>query len=236
MLGPLLYRLLRRSLRLFARVWCRLEVTGLEHVPRDGPVIVASNHLSFIDSVVIPVVAPRPVRFLAKEEYFTGTGPKGRATALFFRFIRAVPVQRDGSRDALAALAVAQGVLESGEAFGIYPEGTRSRDGRLHRGRTGVAWLALATRAPVLPVALEGTDRVQPIGRRGLRPAKLRVRFGPVIDPSGLAAKVDAGVLGPGRARRELTDEVMAAIAAMSPQPRAGGYNQAASSDGDISA
>jgi 1-acyl-sn-glycerol-3-phosphate acyltransferase len=235
MLGRLMYRLLRRSLRLFARVWCRLEVTGLEHVPPGGPVIVASNHLSFIDSVVIPVVAPRPVRFLAKEEYFTGSGPKGRASAMFFRFIRAVPVRRDGSRDSLAALAVAQQVLENGEAFGIYPEGTRSRDGRLYRGRTGVAWLALATRAPVLPVALEGTDKVQPIGRRGLRPAKLRVRFGPLIDSGGLAAKLEAGEIGPGRARRELTDEVMAAIAAMSPQPRADGYNQSPSSDGDIS-
>jgi 1-acyl-sn-glycerol-3-phosphate acyltransferase len=233
--GPV-YGVVRGVLRPLVRLAYRPRITGAERVPKSGPVILASNHLSFVDSVVIPVVAPRKVVFLAKEEYFTGTGPKGRATALFFRFIRAVPVQRDGSRDALAALAVAQGVLESGEAFGIYPEGTRSRDGRLHRGRTGVAWLALATRAPVLPVALEGTDRVQPIGRRGLRPAKLRVRFGPVIDPSGLAAKVDAGVLGPGRARRELTDEVMAAIAAMSPQPRAGGYNQAAASDGDISA
>jgi 1-acyl-sn-glycerol-3-phosphate acyltransferase len=236
MLGRLMYRLLRRSLRLFARVWCRLEVSGLEHVPPGGPVIVASNHLSFIDSVVIPVVAPRPVRFLAKEEYFTGTGVKGRASAAFFRFIRAVPVRRDGSRDSLTALAAAQRVLENGEAFGIYPEGTRSRDGRLYRGRTGVAWLALATRAPVLPVALEGTDRVQPVGRRGLRPAKLRVRFGPPVDPGGLAAKLDAGEVGPGRARRELTDEIMAAIAAMSPQPRATGYNEAASSDGDISA
>src|SRR5688572_4577543 len=109
------YRFLRRFLRLFARVWCRLEVAGLEHVPEAGPVIVASNHLSFIDSVVIPVVAPRRVRFLAKEEYFTGTGVRGRATALFFRFIGAVPVSRDGSRDALAALSLAQQVLENGE-------------------------------------------------------------------------------------------------------------------------
>jgi 1-acyl-sn-glycerol-3-phosphate acyltransferase len=155
---------------------------------------------------------------------------------MFFRFIRAVPVQRDGSRDALAALAVAQHVLEGGEAFGIYPEGTRSRDGRLYRGRTGVAWLALATRAPILPVALEGTDRVQPIGRRGLRPAKLRVRFGPLIDSGGLAAKLEAGDIGPGPARRELTDEVMAAIASMSPQRRAEGYNQSPSSEGDINA
>jgi 1-acyl-sn-glycerol-3-phosphate acyltransferase len=229
------YRLLRSLLRLFARVWCRLEVTGLEHFPPTGPVIVASNHLSFIDSVLIPVVAPRRVRFLAKEEYFTGTGVRGRASALFFRFIGAVPVSRDGSRDALAALSLAQRVLEDGEAFGIYPEGTRSRDGRLYRGRTGVAWLALATRAPVLPVALHGTNRVQPIGSRGLRPAKVRVSFGPLVDPVPLAAKLATGDLGPGRARRELTDEVMAAIAAMSPQEHADGYNDV-SSAGDISA
>jgi len=225
------YRLLRRFLRLFARVWCRLEVAGLEHVPGTGRVIVASNHLSFIDSVVIPVVAPRRVRFLAKEEYFTGTGVRGRASALFFRFIGAVPVSRDGSRDALAALSLAQEVLENGEAFGIYPEGTRSRDGRLYRGRTGVAWLALATRSPVLPVALTGTDRVQPVGRRGLRPAKVTVRFGPLVDPVPLADRVAAGEVGPGRARRDLTDEVMAAIAAMSPQEPAEGYNTAVSDD-----
>jgi 1-acyl-sn-glycerol-3-phosphate acyltransferase len=229
MLGALLYRLLRRSLRLFARAWCRLEVTGLEYMPRTGPVIVASNHQSFIDSVMIPVVAPRPVRFLAKEEYFTGTGVRGRASAWFFRSIRAVPVSRDGSRDALAALSLAQQVLEAGEAFGIYPEGTRSRDGRLYRGRTGVAWLALATRSPVLPVALEGTDRLQPIGSRGLRPAKVRVRFGPLIDPGPHVARMASGEAGPGRARRDLTDEVMAAIAAMSPQERADGYNPASS-------
>ena len=138
----------------FARVWCRLEVTGLEHMPRSGPVIVASNHMSFIDSVVIPTVAPRRVRFLAKEEYFTGTGVKGRASALFFRYIGAVPVPRDGSRDALAALSLAQQVLEGGEAFGIYPEGTRSRDGRLYRGRTGVGHLALTAGVPVVPVGL----------------------------------------------------------------------------------
>ena len=229
------YRLLRLLLRLFARLWCRLEVTGLEHFPVTGPVIVASNHLSFVDSVLIPVVAPRRVRFLAKEEYFTGTGLKGRASALFFRFIGAVPVSRDGSRDALAALTLAQGVLERGEAFGIYPEGTRSRDGRLYRGRTGVAWLALATRAPVLPVALQGTNRVQPIGSRAVRPAKLRVTFGPLVDPLPLAAKMAAGELGPGRARRELTDQVMAAIAEMSPQERADRYNDVTSA-GDISA
>jgi 1-acyl-sn-glycerol-3-phosphate acyltransferase len=229
------YRVLRSLLRLFARVWCRLEVTGLEHVPRTGPVIVASNHLSFIDSVVIPVVAPRRVRFLAKEEYFTGTGPMGRASAAFFRFIGAVPVSRDGSRDALAALSLAQEVLLAGEAFGIYPEGTRSRDGRLYRGRTGVAWLALATRTPVLPVALTGTDRLQPVGSRGLRPAKVTVRFGPLLDPGPLADRLAAGEVGPGRARRDLTDEVMAAIAGMSPQPRADGYNPA-SSAADLSA
>jgi 1-acyl-sn-glycerol-3-phosphate acyltransferase len=229
------YRLLRRFLRLFARVWCRLEVTGRENFPETGAVIVASNHLSFIDSVVIPVVAPRPVRFLAKEEYFTGTGVKGRFSAVFFRFIKAVPVPRDGSRDALVALSLAQRVLENGEAFGIYPEGTRSRDGLLYRGRTGVAWLALATRAPILPVALQGTNEVQPVGARGLRPRKIRVQFGELIDPVPLAARMAAGELGPGRARRDLTDQIMDAIGAMSPQEPAGRYNEA-SSAGDISA
>jgi 1-acyl-sn-glycerol-3-phosphate acyltransferase len=204
---------------IFRVVW-RPRVEGLENVPGDGPVIIASNHLSFIDSVVIPLAVPRRVRFLAKAEYFTGRGVRGRLTALFFHLIDAVPVERTGNRDSMRSLESALGVLREGSAFGIYPEGTRSRDGRLYRGRTGVGWLALTSAAPVVPVALTGTDRVQPVGSRGVRLAPVLVRFGPPVDPAtyrGLPA---------GRARREITDEVMARIAALSPQERADVYNE----------
>jgi 1-acyl-sn-glycerol-3-phosphate acyltransferase len=174
----------------FHLLW-RPKITGLEHVPATGPVILASNHLSFIDSFVIPLAVPRKVTFLAKREYFEGSGVRGVASRMFFRSIDAVPVHRGGTgRDAMDALETAQEVLEGGGAFGIYPEGTRSQDGRLYRGRTGVGWLALATRAPVVPVALAGTDRVQPVGARLPRVHRVRVSFGPAVDPAPFAALV----------------------------------------------
>jgi 1-acyl-sn-glycerol-3-phosphate acyltransferase len=209
---------------LFRMIW-RPRITGLENVPRTGPVIIASNHLSFIDSVVLPLVLPRRVRFLAKAEYFEGTGLRGRAMALFFRLVDAVPVRRDGQRDSVSALRAALDVLREGVAFGIYPEGTRSRDGRLYRGRTGVGWLALTSGALVVPVALTGTDMIQPIGRRVPRVRPLRVCFGVPIDPTPWAAGVAASG-GAGRARREITDVVMDRIGAMSPQLRADMYNE----------
>ena len=204
---------------IFRALW-RPRVEGLENVPAEGPVIIASNHLSFIDSVVIPLAVPRRVRFLAKAEYFTGRGLRGRLTALFFHLIDAVPAERTGNRDSMRSLESALGVLREGSAFGIYPEGTRSRDGRLYRGRTGVGWLALTSSAPVVPVGLIGTDRVQPVGARGVRIAPVLVRFGPPLDPAAYAG------LPAGRARREITDEVMARIAALSPQERADVYNE----------
>ena len=127
--------------------------------------IIASNHLSFIDSVVIPLAVPRRVRFLAKAEYFEGRGLRGRGDGLVLP-ARSTPSRcaRTGNRDSMRSLEPALEVLRDGSAFGIYPEGTRSRDGRLYRGRTGVGWLALASGAPVVPVALTGTDQVQPVG------------------------------------------------------------------------
>ena len=127
--------------------------------------IVASNHLSFADSMVIPIVAPRRVVFLAKEDYFTGTGAQGAAVRAWFTGM-ACPVDRDDTKAALASLDVALDVLGRGEAFGIYPEGTRSRDGRLYRGRTGVAHLALTSGAPVVPVGLTGPSTSSPSARR----------------------------------------------------------------------
>jgi 1-acyl-sn-glycerol-3-phosphate acyltransferase len=219
------YTLARWIIGLVFRVVWRPRVIGVENVPRTGAVIIASNHLSFIDSVVIPLAVPRRVRFLAKAEYFEGRGLRGRAVAVFFHLIDAVPVRRTGNRDSMRSLESALQVLREGTAFGIYPEGTRSRDGRLYRGRTGVGWLALTSGAPVVPVVLTGTDQVQPVGSNGLHVWPVTVRFGTPIDPSAYA--------GPpaGRARRDITDEVMNRIAALSPQERADAYNEPPAGD-----
>ncbi len=219
------YTLARCIVGAVFRVLWRPRISGLEHIPEHGPVIIASNHLSFVDSVVIPLAVPRRVRFLAKAEYFETRGVRGRLMAWFFRSIDAVPVRRESRRDSMASLETALAVLREGNAFGIYPEGTRSRDGRLYRGRTGVGWLALAARAPVVPVALTGTDRVQPVGSRALRIHPVRIRFGPAVDPTPWVERVAASG-GAGRARREITDEVMDRIAAMSPQERVDAYTE----------
>lgn len=210
----------RLTLGPLARGLFRAKIVGRKNVPKTGPVILASNHLSFIDSVVITLFAPRPVSFLAKDSYFTGKGPKGFLSRTFFRGIGAIPVTRGVGQAAQEALDAGLGLLHEGEAFAIYPEGTRSRDGRLYRGKTGVAWLALNAGVPVVPVALKGTDKVQPIGSRGIRLAKVTIQFG---EPLYLSrhGKADSG-----RARRQATDEVMDAIAAMSGQERADGYNE----------
>ena len=134
----------------------RPEVEGIEHIPEDGAAILASNHLSFSDSIFLPLVAPRRITFLAKSDYFTGTGVMGAIRRGFFVGSQAIPVDRHSSRAAQESLELALEVLKEGRAFGIYPEGTRSRDGRLYRGRTGVAWLALTAGVPVVPVGLVG--------------------------------------------------------------------------------
>jgi len=210
----------RLTLGPLARVLFRARIVGRKNVPKSGPVILASNHLSFIDSVVITLFAPRPVSFLAKDTYFTGEGLKGFVSRTFFTSIGAIPVKRGAGQAAQEALDAGLGLLHEGEAFAVYPEGTRSRDGRLYRGKTGVAWLALNAGVPVVPVALTGTDKVQPIGSKGIRPAKVTIQFG---EPLNLShhGKADSG-----RARRHATDEVMEAIAAMSGQERAEGYNE----------
>ncbi|MFI6032205.1 lysophospholipid acyltransferase family protein [Amycolatopsis magusensis] len=206
-------------LRLLFRLVFRPRVHGQEHLPRTGPVILASNHLSFIDSVVLQLVTRRQVRFLAKAEYFQGTGLKGRLVRWFFTATGAVPVERGAHRAAQDALETALGVLAKGQVFGIYPEGTRSLDGRLYRGRTGVAWLALTAGVPVVPVALTGTDRLQPVGRRLPRWHRITVTFGPPIRGTGQPKS--------GPARRVVTDEVMRAIATMSGQETAPEFNAA---------
>ncbi|MFB9731591.1 MULTISPECIES: lysophospholipid acyltransferase family protein [Ornithinimicrobium] len=217
----MIYEVLHPVVTPLATAIFRPEVVGTEHVPATGPVVLASNHLSFADSVVIPLTAPRQVAFLAKSDYFTGSGLKGWISREWFTGVGAIPVDRDDPRAAQRSLDLALAHLRSGGAFGIYPEGTRSRDGRLYRGRTGVAWLALQAGCPVVPVALTGTDRIQPVGARFPRRAKVRVEFGAPIPVEG---RFDGVPLG--RARRRLTDEVMAAILAMSGQEWAGEYNE----------
>ena len=227
------YRIARWIVLAVFRVLWRPQVRGLENLPRDGAVIVASNHLSFVDSVVIPLVVPRRVRFLAKAEYFEGRGVRGRLRAFFFRHVvAAVPVNRDSQRDSMASLQAALGVLRDGQAFGIYPEGTRSRDGRLYRGRTGVGWLALESGAPIVPVCVTGTDAVQPVGSNGLRIRPVTVSFAPPVDPTPWVERVRTSG-GAGRARREITDAVMAAIGGLSPQEQAGTYNERTAEDDD---
>ena len=195
----------------------RPHVTGRENVPLDRPVILASNHLSFIDSIAIPLAAPRRVAYLAKAEYFTGTGFGGWLTRTLFTALGALPVERQTQRAAQAALDTALEVLRSGRAFGLYPEGTRTKDGRLGRGKTGVAWLALTADCPVVPVAVAGTDKVQPVGARWPRPHRIAITFGePLTFPE------QSGQAGRNQARRVVTDRVMEAIAELSGQEKAG--------------
>ncbi|GAA0565432.1 lysophospholipid acyltransferase family protein [Paractinoplanes ferrugineus] len=211
---------LRSVMRPVSRLAFRPEVHGAHHVPRTGPVILAANHLSFVDSFLIPLTAPRRVSFIAKQEYFEPGGAKQWLTRNFLTGIDAIPVARGDFRAAQESLEVALRHLKDGGAFGIHPEGSRSRDGRLYRGRTGVAWLAIASGAPVVPVALIGTERIQPVGARLPRPGKVIVHFGA---PLRFTPPPD-GKQGP--ARRRATDEIMAAIAALSGQEVAAEFNQ----------
>ncbi|PVE79151.1 1-acyl-sn-glycerol-3-phosphate acyltransferase [Microbacterium testaceum] len=200
-----------------ARAVYRPRVEGRENVPRTGPVIFASNHLSFIDSIAIPVAAPRPVHFMAKSAYF-----EKWASRQFFTAIGAIPVERGAGQKALDALDQQRVLLEDGRAVALYPEGTRSLDGRLYKGRTGVAFLALQTGAPVVPVGLIGTDKAMPVGAKfPSTKERITVRFGTPLDVS------PHGPASSGRARRGATDEIMAAIHALSGQELANAYNEA---------
>ncbi|MGB6006198.1 MAG: lysophospholipid acyltransferase family protein [Ornithinimicrobium sp.] len=199
----------------------RPEITGAENVPSQGPVILASNHLSFADSVAIPLVSPRQVSFLAKSDYFTGTGLSGWISKTWFTSIGSIPVNRDHARSAQESLDVALRHLQGGGVFGIYPEGTRSRDGRLYHFRAGVAWLALHAQCPVVPVALGGTAALMPVGARVPRVKKFTVQFGTPIDVVGRFDGVPAG-----KARRLVADEIYQAVLAMGGQEEAGEYTQ----------
>ncbi|WP_240755626.1 lysophospholipid acyltransferase family protein [Nocardioides iriomotensis] len=220
MADGMLYPVMHAVVPPLAKVIWRPTVEGLYNLPDTGPVIVASNHLSFADSLVIPIVTTRKVTFLAKAQYFNGTGFKGAVSKGFFGGLGMIPVDREDSRAALASLDIALDILAKGGAFGIYPEGTRSRDGRLYRGRTGVAHLALTSGAPVVPVGLAGTQHIQPVGSTLPRLAKVTVKFG---EPLQFQQQYDGVPVG--RARREVTDQVMNAIQRLSGQQFAGVYN-----------
>jgi 1-acyl-sn-glycerol-3-phosphate acyltransferase len=165
-------------------VWLltRPRVTGREHVPAHGPVVLAANHLSVVDSFVLCLVVRRPVTFVAKSEYFTGGGARGVFLRWFFGTAGQVPVDRSGAGSGDAALGAAARVLDRGGIWGIHPEGSRSPDGRLHRGRTGLMRVALDRDVPVVPVVLQGTERVHRRGSRWWRPARVQVRFLPPMD------------------------------------------------------
>ncbi|MFF4792401.1 lysophospholipid acyltransferase family protein [Streptomyces sp. NPDC001276] len=201
LLGPLL------------RLVFRPRIEGLEHVPASGAAIVAGNHLSFSDHFLMPAILKRRITFLAKAEYFTGPGIKGRLTAAFFRSAGQIPVDRSGKEAGQAAIREGLGVLRKGELLGIYPEGTRSHDGRLYKGKVGVAVMALKAGVPVVPCAMIGTFEAQPPGKTLPRPHPIVIRFGKPLDFSRYAGMENEKAI-----LRAATDEIMYAILSLSEQ------------------
>ncbi|MFB7506095.1 lysophospholipid acyltransferase family protein [Streptomyces broussonetiae] len=200
-LGPLL------------RLVFRPRIEGLENVPASGPAIVAGNHLSFSDHFLMPAMLGRRITFLAKAEYFTGPGLKGRLTAFFFRSAGQIPVDRSGKDAGQAAIREGLGVLGRGELLGIYPEGTRSHDGRLYKGKVGVAVMALQAGVPVVPCAMIGTFEAQPPGKVIPNIHPVTIRFGKPLDFSRYAGmEQERAIL------RAVTDEIMYAILTLSEQ------------------
>ena len=200
-LGPLL--------KMLFRPW----VEGEEHIPERGAAIFASNHLSFSDSIFLPLVVPRRMTFLAKADYFTGGGLKGRLTAAFFKGVGQVPVDRSGGKASEAALSSGLKILGRGELLGLYPEGTRSPDGRLYKGKTGVARMALEAGVPVIPVAMIDTDKAQPTGKIIPKVMRVGVRVGKPLDFSRYQGMEDDRFV-----LRSITDEVMYALMELSGQ------------------
>ena len=206
---------LGNTLRLFYQPWIR----GAQNVPESGGAILASNHLAVIDSFFLPLMMRRPLVFLGKQDYFTGRGVKGKLVAGFMRGVGTIPVDRSGGRAGEAALRTGLRRLEAGDLFGIYPEGTRSPDGRLYRGKTGVARLALKSGAPVIPVAMIGTNVAQPIGTRIPRLRPIGVVIGKPLDFSRYAGLEDDRFV-----LRSVTDEIMYEIMRLSGQEYVDAY------------
>jgi 1-acyl-sn-glycerol-3-phosphate acyltransferase len=201
LLGPLL------------RLLARPTIEGAEHVPARGGAILASNHLSVVDSFFLPLLLRRRMTFLAKREYFTEPGLRGWIKKHFFTGVGQVPVDRSSVSGAHAAMETAVRLLRGGELLGIYPEGTRSPDGRLYKGKTGVARMALEAGVPVIPVAMIGTDRVHPAGSRLWHPHRVHIRIGAPLDFSRYA-----GMAGDRFIERSMTDEIMYALLELSGQ------------------
>ncbi len=199
-------------------VW-PVKAEGAHHVPRTGGLILAANHLALIDPLFIGVACPRPVRFIAKQELFDEGTLARRTFTRVLRGLGQLSVDRRPGQSAQEAMDNSLGVLERGEVFGIFPEGTRSPDGRLYKGQTGLAWLALTTGVPVVPVALAGTERILPPGRRVPSFNRVGVRFGEPVDLSPWKGRADRA-----RPRREATDAIMEAIAKLSGQERIARY------------
>jgi len=223
--GTLFYWFLKRVvLGPILRLIFRPYVIGLENVPATGGAIFASNHLSFSDSIFLPLVVDRRITFLAKMDYFTGRGIKGRLTAGFFKGVGQLPVDRSGGSASEAALRTGLKVLRRGDCLGIYPEGTRSPDGRLYRGKTGVARMALEAEVPVLPVAMIDTEKIQPPGRK--RPTlgiRVGVKIGKPLDFSRYE-----GMEGDRFVLRSITDEIMYELMDLSGQEYVDIYAQVA--------
>lgn len=201
LLGPLL------------RMFCRPTIEGLEHIPASGAAILASNHLAVADSFLLPLQVPRRITFLAKREYFTEPGLKGFVKKQFFSGVGQVPIDRSGGNAAQAAMDTAVRLLREGNLLGIYPEGTRSPDGRLYKGKTGVARMALEADVPVIPVAMIGTDKVNPIGSKMWRPGHVHIKVGAPLDFSRYE-----GMAGDRFIERSMTDEIMYALMELSGQ------------------
>lgn len=206
------YRLSRVVIGPALHVMGRPKIVGLENIPPEGPAILASNHLSVIDSMYLPLMIGRPVVFPAKAEYFAARGPLGRLWAAYLRSTNQLQMDREGARAAQATLEAAVDLLRAGELFGFYPEGTRSPDGRLYRGRSGIGYLALNSGAPVIPVAMMGTRKMLPPGAPLPRPTRIEIRIGKRMEFGHLAGEP------PARARRTVADEVMRAIGELSGQ------------------
>ena len=203
------YVVLGPILKLFFRPW----VEGAENLPVEGPAILASNHLSFSDSIFLPLSCPRRITFLAKADYFTGRGIKGLLTKGFMKGAGQVPIDRSGGRASEAALRTAIKILSSGELLGIYPEGTRSPDGRLYRGKTGIARMALEAGVPVIPVAMINTFDIQPPGKIMPRIMRVGIRIGEPLDFSRYE-----GMSGDRFVLRSITDEIMHELSKLSGQ------------------
>lgn len=200
----LYYFLKRFLLGPWLRVLFRPWLEGEDHLPKDGAAVLVSNHLSFSDSIFLPLLLPRRVTFLAKSDYFTGTGIKGTFNRLFFSGTGQVPIDRSGGQASEAAMRTGLRILDDGNLLALYPEGTRSPDGRLYRGRTGAARMALHAQVPVIPVAMIGTYEAQPTGR--VRPSlrRIGVRLGAPIDLSRYYGMADDRFV-----LRSATDEIM---------------------------